>query len=167
MIQALLDRKLGMTGHGADGIAHPLAGANKQRQNQLGGLQVGFPHQTPHRFGYAKPSFAMDRKRHVSIIYYVVHGGPCYVIPSDSALGLVEYVHWTVRAGRYSIERRTDRLCFGKMYRSRPESFAGLRWRGRPGSLDRTTMCSRFRVEGLRTRHLGKRRHRMRRREGI
>ena len=64
----LVDRKLRLTGHGADRPPYPFARAHKQREHELGWFQVRFPHQAPHGFGNAQTPLAMNREGHGTII---------------------------------------------------------------------------------------------------
>ncbi len=61
---SLVDGEIEDAGHGADWVAHALAGADEERVDQVAGLERGFAHQGAKRLGAAQAAHAHFRKRH-------------------------------------------------------------------------------------------------------
>jgi hypothetical protein len=59
-----IDGEVEDAGHGADGLAHGLAGADEQGVDQVAGLQSGFAHQGAQGLGAAQAAHARFRETH-------------------------------------------------------------------------------------------------------
>ena len=61
-----IDRQLALRRHGADRPPHAFAGADEQRQNEIGGVEPGFAHQAAHGFARPQAARAVNGKGHLN-----------------------------------------------------------------------------------------------------